>query len=59
MDKKKNKTNPGGIDLEKVRTGKAWKGIKSLDQCAREAAALGISYAKYVQKGLDHEELDL
>lgn len=59
MKKKKIETNPGGIDLEKVRTGKAWKGIKSLEQCAREADALGISYGKYVQKGLDHEELDL
>ncbi len=58
MDKK-NKVCPGGMELEKVRTGKAWKGIKSLDQCAREADALGISYAKYVQKGLDHEKLDL
>ena len=59
MDKKKIKACPGGIDLEKVRTGKAWKGVKSLDQCVREADALGISYGKYVQKGMDHEKLDL
>lgn len=59
MQTKKIETNPGGIDLEKVRTGKAWKGVKSLDQCVREADALGISYAKYVQRGLDHEKLDL
>lgn len=26
---------------------------KSLDQCVREAAALGISYGQYVARGLD------
>lgn len=55
MDKKKNKVCPGGIDLEKVRTGKAWKGVKSLDQCVREADKLGISYGNFVARGLDKE----
>lgn len=29
------------------------KPFKSLDQCVREAAALGISYGQYVARGLD------
>jgi hypothetical protein len=29
--------------------------IKSIEQCVREAAALGISYGQYVQRGLDKE----
>ena len=29
------------------------KPFKSLDQCMREAAALGISYGQYVARGLD------
>lgn len=28
---------------------------KSIEQCVREAAALGISYGQYVQRGLDKE----
>ena len=31
--------------------------IKSIPQCVREAAALGISYGQYVQRGYDKEEL--
>lgn len=27
--------------------------IKSIEQCVREAAALGISYGQYVQRGYD------
>lgn len=33
--------------------GKHKKPFKSLDQCVREAAALGISYGQYVACGLD------
>lgn len=31
------------------------KTIKSIDQCTREAAALGLSYGQYVARGLDKE----
>lgn len=31
--------------------------IKSIHQCVKEAAALGISYGQYVQRGYDKEEL--
>lgn len=30
--------------------------IKSIPQCVREAAALGISYGQYVQRGYDKED---
>lgn len=33
--------------------GKHKKPFKSLDQCVREAATLGISYGQYVARGLD------
>ncbi len=33
----------------------ALKSVKSIEQCVREAAALGISYGQYVQRGLDKE----
>lgn len=33
--------------------GKKKKPFKSLDQCVREAAAMGISYGQYVARGLD------
>ena len=31
--------------------------IKPIEQCVREAAALGISYGQYVQRGYDKEVL--
>lgn len=33
--------------------GKKKKPFKSLEQCVREAAAMGISYGQYVARGLD------
>lgn len=33
--------------------GKKKMPFKSLDRCVREAAAMGISYGKYVSQGLD------
>lgn len=33
--------------------GKKKKPSKSLEQCVREAAAMGISYGQYVARGLD------
>lgn len=32
--------------------------IKSINQCVREAAALGISYGQYVQRGYDKEAFE-
>lgn len=33
--------------------GKQKKPFKSLEQCVREAASMGISYGQYVARGLD------
>lgn len=35
------------------KKGKRKKPFKSLDKCAQEDAALGISYGRYVARGLD------
>lgn len=35
------------------KKGQTKKPFKSLDQCVREAKALGISYGQYVARGLD------
>ena len=35
--------------------GKKKKPFKNLDQCVREAAAMGISYGQYVARGLDQQ----
>lgn len=36
---------------------KACPAVKPIDQCNREAAALGITYGKFVSLGLDKEDL--
>lgn len=41
------------------RAKKRPKKKKSLSTCIKEAAALGISYGKYVERGLDRKELKL
>lgn len=42
----------------RMRTG-ARQRCKSIAQCVREAAALGISYGQYVARGLDQADNDL
>lgn len=40
---------------ENAEKPKKIKRIKPLEQCTREAAALGLTYGKYVAHGLDKE----
>lgn len=46
-----------GVKKEQQRKTElpALKSVKSIEQCVREAAALGISYGQYVQRGYDKE----
>ena len=46
----KNAENP-----KKTVVPKEIKKIKSLEQCTREADALGLTYGQYVARGLDKE----
>lgn len=46
--KKKKKKKPAAHPCLK-------KTIKPIDQCTREAAALGLTYGQYVARGLDKE----
>lgn len=48
-----------GVKKEQKRKTElpALKSLKSIEQCVRESAALGISYGQYVQRGYDKEVL--
>ena len=59
-EKKKKKAQQKGIisamqAKKPDKTAAPKTSIKSIEQCVREAAALGISYGQYVQRGYDKE----
>lgn len=45
----------GQTKEKKKPAAPAVKSIKSIEQCVREADALGLTYGQYVQHGLDKE----
>lgn len=55
LSRKLRGENPTQTKKKKKPAAPAVKSIKSIDQCTREAEALGLTYGQYVQRGYDKE----